>query len=101
MSCATNRARETAAAHANQKRPLDASRLVVCPQAADVESLTDPSISWLDRSDFSDITIKFSNREIKCHRVILCARSEYFKEMIGSGICFAVSNKSHKTQGKE
>ncbi|KAK3699715.1 hypothetical protein LTR37_016320 [Vermiconidia calcicola] len=39
--------------------------------------------SPFDQAAFSDVTIKFgNNREIKCHKLILCNVSEYFKGML-------------------
>jgi hypothetical protein len=38
----------------------------------------------------SDVTLKFGDKEMKCHKVILCARSEYFKKLCGPDSKFAV-----------
>ncbi|KAK3714301.1 hypothetical protein LTR37_007887 [Vermiconidia calcicola] len=38
--------------------------------------------SLFDQAAFSDLTIKFGNREVKCHKLILCNVSEYFKAML-------------------
>lgn len=37
--------------------------------------------------------MKFGSRERKCHRVILCNKSDYFKELFGPGKQFAESNQ--------
>ena len=55
-------------------------------------ALTDGS--FFDQEAFSDITIKFGTRERKCHRMILCSKSEYFKEMRGPGKAFAEAQQS-------
>ncbi|SMR59299.1 unnamed protein product [Zymoseptoria tritici ST99CH_1E4] len=36
---------------------------------------------WFDRDTLSDITIKFGDKEVKCHKVILSTRSEYFTKL--------------------
>jgi hypothetical protein len=38
---------------------------------------------------FSDVTVRFSNREIKCHKVILCTASDYFKALCGPASKFS------------
>ncbi|KJY02384.1 hypothetical protein TI39_contig55g00007 [Zymoseptoria brevis] len=38
--------------------------------------------SWFNQDALSDVTIKFSGKEIKCHKLILSARSEYFTKML-------------------
>lgn len=43
---------------------------------------------------FSDITVKFGNHERKCHKVILCAKSDYFTQLLGPGKEFAEANRS-------
>lgn len=40
--------------------------------------------------DYSDITLKFADREIKAHKVILCTNSQYFKKLCGAGSQFEV-----------
>jgi hypothetical protein len=40
-------------------------------------------LSLFDCEDYSDITIKTEAREYKCHTIILCHTSEYFKAMCG------------------
>jgi hypothetical protein len=39
---------------------------------------------------FSDLVIKFSGREIKAHRLILCQASAYFDKLCGPDSHFAV-----------
>jgi len=39
---------------------------------------------------FSDLLIKFSGREIKAHRLILCQGSAYFDKLCGPESQFAV-----------
>lgn len=43
---------------------------------------------FFDTDELSDITIKFSGREVRCHRIILCAASDYFKKLCGVGSRF-------------
>lgn len=43
-----------------------------------------------NKPDFSDVTIKFSGREIYCHKLILCTESAYFAKLCGPGGHFAV-----------
>lgn len=44
---------------------------------------------FFNKEELSDITIKLSNgKEIKCHKLILCAKSECFKKMLALGIGF-------------
>ncbi|KAK3714304.1 hypothetical protein LTR37_007890 [Vermiconidia calcicola] len=35
-----------------------------------------------DRTSFSDITVKVADEEVKCHKIILCNASEYFRTKI-------------------
>lgn len=42
------------------------------------------------QSDFADVTIKFGDKKIPAHRVILCARSTYFKKALGPASPFQV-----------
>lgn len=44
-----------------------------------------------DQEAYSDIIIKFGEREIRCHKVILCESSDYFKPLCGPGSQFAES----------
>ena len=44
--------------------------------------------SLYNNGESSDVTIKFSGREVKCHKLILCHISEYFKKMCGPGSKF-------------
>ncbi|SMQ54862.1 unnamed protein product [Zymoseptoria tritici ST99CH_3D7] len=41
----------------------------------------------------SDVTLKFGNREMKCHKIILVTRSEYFKKLCGPESRFAEANQ--------
>jgi hypothetical protein len=41
-------------------------------------------------SRFSDLLIKFSGREIKAHRLIICQSSVYFDKLCGPESPFAV-----------
>ena len=43
--------------------------------------------------EYSDITIKFSDREIPCHKIVICTQSEYFKKLCGKGSQFAESKQ--------
>lgn len=43
--------------------------------------------------DYSDITIKFSGREIPCHKLIICTQSKYFEKLCGKGSHFAESDQ--------
>ncbi|GIZ36720.1 hypothetical protein CKM354_000018700 [Cercospora kikuchii] len=43
--------------------------------------------------EYSDITIKFSGREIPCHKMIICTQSDYFKKLCGTGSRFAEKNQ--------
>lgn len=47
---------------------------------------------FFNNSNFSDLTIKFSGREVKCHKIILCT-SEYFQELCGPSSRFEVSTR--------
>ena len=42
---------------------------------------------------FSDVTIKFGDDEVKCHKIILCATSEYFRALCGPDCQFAEANQ--------
>ena len=41
---------------------------------------------------FSDITITFSGRQVKCHRLIICSASEYFNALCGQNSPWKESN---------
>ena len=43
--------------------------------------------------EFSDVTIKAGAREIRCHKIILCNKSEYFKSMCGPDSKFKEKNE--------
>lgn len=44
-----------------------------------------------NQDDYCDVTIKFSGREIKSHRMVLCEQLDYFKKLCGPRSKFAVS----------
>ncbi|EME79247.1 uncharacterized protein MYCFIDRAFT_204749 [Pseudocercospora fijiensis CIRAD86] len=46
-----------------------------------------------NQPDYSDVTIRFSGREVFCHKIILCTTSEYFKKLCGPGSHFAESQQ--------
>ena len=43
-----------------------------------------------NKPDYSDITIKLKDRELKCHKVILCTNSDYFAKLCGAQAQFEV-----------
>ena len=43
--------------------------------------------------EFSDVTIKAGAREIRCHKIILCNKSDYFKSMCGPDSKFKEKNE--------
>ncbi|KAM3423886.1 hypothetical protein BST61_g1282 [Cercospora zeina] len=45
------------------------------------------------QDDYSDVTIKLSDRQITCHKAIICNRSEYFKKLCGKDSLFAESSQ--------
>lgn len=49
---------------------------------------------FFDTNELSDITIKFSGREVKCHKVILCSASEYFQGLCGARSRFIESGQN-------
>ena len=49
---------------------------------------------FFDNLAYSDVIVKFGTREIKCHKLILCTRSEHFKAMVGSSAKFAESQQA-------
>lgn len=48
-----------------------------------------PSCRWFDQEAFSDITVRFGSNERKCHKLILCAKSDYFKDLLSPEKRFA------------
>ncbi|RMY72703.1 hypothetical protein D0863_04333 [Hortaea werneckii] len=44
---------------------------------------------WFDQEAFSDITVRFGSNERRCHKLILCAKSDYFKDLLGPEKRFA------------
>ncbi|KAI6873731.1 hypothetical protein KC338_g1559 [Hortaea werneckii] len=51
--------------------------------------LTLDAKEWFDQEAFSDITVRFGSNERRCHKLILCAKSDYFKDLLGPGKRFA------------
>ncbi|KAH9826075.1 Broad-Complex, Tramtrack and Bric a brac [Teratosphaeria destructans] len=49
---------------------------------------------FFDQEAYSDITVKFGERQVKCHKMILCTKSEYFKNICGPGKLFAEASHS-------
>ncbi|KAF2207737.1 hypothetical protein CERZMDRAFT_102004 [Cercospora zeae-maydis SCOH1-5] len=43
--------------------------------------------------DYSDVTIKLSDREIPCHKAVICTQSEYFQKLCGKDSPFAKGNE--------
>lgn len=41
-------------------------------------------VRFFDTDNLSDVIIKFHGREVKCHKIILCAASDYFKMLCGA-----------------
>lgn len=56
---------------------------------ASADRYQDPSKSW-NSERFTDLLIKFSGREIRAHRLILCQSSTYFEKLCGPESQFAV-----------
>jgi hypothetical protein len=48
-------------------------------------------VSLFDNEKYSDLVIKFSDREIKAHRFVLCEQSTYFNKLCGPDSPFIVS----------
>lgn len=46
--------------------------------------------AWYGNPRFSDVTIKFSGRELKAHKLVLCSRSKYFQRALGEDGAFMV-----------
>ncbi|KAI7238339.1 hypothetical protein KC330_g2593 [Hortaea werneckii] len=49
---------------------------------------------WFDQKAFSDVTVRYDTNERKCHKLILCAKSDYFKELLGPGKQFVEAQQS-------
>lgn len=45
---------------------------------------------FFDQEEWSDVTIKSGDREIKCHRLILASKSEYFRKLLSRDSAFKV-----------
>ena len=46
--------------------------------------------SFYGQDKYSDVTVKFGDREVKCHKFVLCERSKYFDKLCGPGSKFEV-----------
>ena len=60
-----------------------------------------------DKDAYSDVTVSFSGRQIKAHKVLLCQTSDYFKKLCGpdarfqvSGILIIVSSLFHQNSAQ-
>ena len=40
-------------------------------------------LSLFDQDEFSDVTIRVGERQFRCHKMILCQKSEYFQALCG------------------
>lgn len=49
---------------------------------------------FFDTDELSDVTIKFSGRVKRCHKVILCSHSEYFQGLCGANSKFVESGQA-------
>ncbi|KAF2765386.1 hypothetical protein EJ03DRAFT_331009 [Teratosphaeria nubilosa] len=49
---------------------------------------------FFDQEAYSDITVSFGKRQVKCHKMILCTKSEYFKNICGPTKLFAEASHS-------
>ena len=45
--------------------------------------------SHYNNEEYSDVVIKSGQREFKCHKIIICSKSEYFKRLCGPSSRFA------------
>lgn len=63
-------------------------------------SMIDAS-AYYGEKEFADVTIKFGDREIECHKLILCWGSEYFKKLCGPGSAFVVCRIGLKLQSQK
>lgn len=50
---------------------------------------TDNSLHF-NQPAYSDLTIKLDNKSIYCHKIIICTRSKYFRELCGANANFKV-----------
>ncbi|KAK5116592.1 hypothetical protein LTR85_009217 [Meristemomyces frigidus] len=48
---------------------------------------------FFDQEKYADVTVKFGTQERKCHKMILCSKSEYFDDLCGPGKSFAESGQ--------
>ncbi|KAI7496743.1 hypothetical protein KC367_g6453 [Hortaea werneckii] len=44
---------------------------------------------WFDQEAFSDVTVRFGSTERRCHKLVLCAKSDYFKDLLSPEKRFA------------
>ena len=54
----------------------------------------DNRYSAFNNATFSDVTIRFSGREIKCHKLVLSLASDYFKALLDPDKAFAESKQA-------
>ena len=50
-------------------------------------------MSLFDNVAYSDITIKFGDREVKAHKSVLCTKLEYFEKLFGETSKFKVRTR--------
>jgi len=78
----------------HRKTPnLDCSRYQLAQPLVYAHPLTHTS-SLFDNARFSDLIIRFADREIKAHRFVLCEQSEYFNKLCGPDSPFFVGLSS-------
>ena len=41
--------------------------------------------SYFNSELFSDLTIKLGEEKVKCHKIVLCQNSEYFRKLLNNG----------------
>ncbi|CAK4032125.1 hypothetical protein SEPMUDRAFT_147200 [Lecanosticta acicola] len=51
--------------------------------------------------NYSDIVVQFSGKEIKCHKIILCTKSVYFRKLCGPGSSFKARTRESKSNTVE
>ena len=49
------------------------------------------TLALYNQPEYSDVMVRFSDRTVYCHKLILCTNSDYFKKLCGPGSHFAVS----------
>ncbi|OTA32009.1 hypothetical protein BTJ68_07322 [Hortaea werneckii EXF-2000] len=55
--------------------------------------LTLDAKEWFDQEAFSDVTLRFGSNERRCHKLILCAKSDYFKDLLSPEKRFAEAHQ--------